>query len=81
MKYHGTCGRFSLMINTDLPPAAQVEIIADVSGDHKVREIAKGEYTSWSMAMSVSELEDLRYMIARSQEPEPHIIAEHERHR
>ena len=64
MKYHSTCGRFSLIMNTDdLPPATQVVVIA---GEQAIN-------------MSVSELEDLRYMISRSQDP--HVVVEHERHK
>jgi hypothetical protein len=64
MRYHATCGRFSLIMDTDtLPPATQVVVIA---GEQAIN-------------MSVSELEDLRYMIARSQEPQTR--AEHERHK
>jgi hypothetical protein len=65
MKYHATCGRFSLMINTDeAPPDSQVAIMWG---------------KDQSLILSISELEDLRYMIARSQEPQTR--AEHERHR
>lgn len=63
MRYHATCGRFSLIMDTTLPPATQVVVIA---GEQAIN-------------MSVSELEDLRYMIARSQEPQTR--AEHERHK